>query len=297
MEEELRRCIICTIPKPIAAFNKEHVIPDAIGGRVVIYHVCIDCNSNLGEQADHHLTDHLLILMFRSEHHIGGAPNPFPEGRLLDDPRQIVYTEVKDGVLVPKMRVQKLETDTPGIIQFTGGTKDQKAIRAAIDKTFKRNNLPPITDEEFNERLSETPIAGMTVDVPVDDFYYARALAKIAYEMTWRWLGNSYIDDELAPAIRHFIRYGESDSDCSFIQTCRLLTEDESAKIVVPTDHTIILEFSEKSITCTVSIANIFVSNFIMSHTPEAYALGFGAAYLTNNAVSGKVVEEQADSF
>ncbi|MFD1904894.1 HNH endonuclease [Paenibacillus rhizoplanae] len=107
MEVELRRCIICTIPKPIAAFNKEHVIPEAIGGRVVIYHVCIDCNSTLGEQADHHLTDNLLIRMFRSEHQIGGAPNPFPEGRLIDDPRQIVYTEVKDGVFVPRIRVQK----------------------------------------------------------------------------------------------------------------------------------------------------------------------------------------------
>lgn len=297
MEEELRRCIICTIPKPIAAFNKEHIIPDAIGGRVFIYHVCIDCNSNLGEQADHHLTDHLLIRMFRSEHQIGGAPNPFPKGRLLDDPRQIVYTELKDGVLVPKLRVQKVETESPGIIQFTGEAKDQKEIRAAIDKTFKRKNLPLLTDEEFNERLCETPITGMTVDVSVDSFYYARALAKIAYEMTWRWLGDSYIDDGLAPAIRHFIRYGESDSDCSFIQMCRLVTEDESAKFVVPTDHTVILEFKEKSIICTVSIANIFVSNFIMSHTPEAYAPGFGAAYLTNNAVSGKVEEKQADSF
>jgi len=292
MEEELRRCIFCTIPKPIAAFNKEHIFPEAIGGRIVIFHVCTECNGRLGNQTDHHLTDNFLIQLFRNQNRIGGTPNPFPEGRSLDDPKQIVYTDIRDGVLVPKLRVQKIDTNELGIIQFTGDEKDYTAIKAAVDKTLRRNNLPSLTDEEFRERLSETPISGMTVDASLDTFNIARALAKIAYEMTWRWLGDSYIDDDLAQEIRQFIRHGERNQEYPFIRTCRLVNEDEIAKLN-NTDHSAILTMSDHVISCMVTISNIFVGVFVMSNTRVAYSPEFTIAAITNNAVSGSIAEDR----
>jgi len=292
MEEELRRCIFCTNIKPIAEFNKEHIFPDAIGGRIVILNVCTDCNSRLGNQTDHHLTDDILIQLFRNKHQIGGTPNPFPEGRSLDDPRQIVYADMRDGVLVPKLPVQKIETNEPGIIRFTGEEKDYKAIKVAVDKTLRRNNLPSLTDEEFKERLCETPISGMTVNFTFDAFHLERALAKIAYEMTWRWLGDSYIDDDLAQEIRQFVQHGERDRKYSFIRMCRLTNEDENTKLN-ETDHSAILEIMDNEISCMVTISNIFIGVFVMSTKPVVYAPGFTIAAITNNAVSGSIVENR----
>lgn len=58
---EPRRCIYCLATKPVAAFNKEHIIPQAFGkfemgkggGPVTIGCACTDCNQRFGDTLDH----------------------------------------------------------------------------------------------------------------------------------------------------------------------------------------------------------------------------------------------------
>ena len=56
-----QRCIYCLETKPIDAFNREHIIPQAFGkfemgkggGPVTIRCVCKDCNQRFGDTLDH----------------------------------------------------------------------------------------------------------------------------------------------------------------------------------------------------------------------------------------------------
>ncbi len=55
--KEARRCIYCTIEKPVAAFSAEHIIPQFMGGssdkpEVVTTEVCRSCNSLFGRHVD-----------------------------------------------------------------------------------------------------------------------------------------------------------------------------------------------------------------------------------------------------
>ncbi|HNQ77956.1 MAG TPA: HNH endonuclease [Acidobacteriota bacterium] len=50
------RCIFCFRTEDEVSFRIEHIIPDAIGGRLKLEkYVCFDCNSWLGANVDHHI--------------------------------------------------------------------------------------------------------------------------------------------------------------------------------------------------------------------------------------------------
>src|SRR4051812_37658358 len=50
------KCLYCDETKPLAAFNREHVLPEAFGkyeDNLVLHHrVCADCNTHLGRELD-----------------------------------------------------------------------------------------------------------------------------------------------------------------------------------------------------------------------------------------------------
>ena len=48
----MKKCIICKKIKEDGEFNKEHIIPESIGGSLTIENVCKECNSKLGEEID-----------------------------------------------------------------------------------------------------------------------------------------------------------------------------------------------------------------------------------------------------
>src|SRR6266436_2941017 len=66
----------------------EHVFPEAIGGTLTLSTMCRPCNGHLGNSADVHLTDHVLIKLDRWQFNLsgkGGAiPNPFARGTLYE---------------------------------------------------------------------------------------------------------------------------------------------------------------------------------------------------------------------
>ena len=53
----MKRCIICKKIKNSNDFNKEHIIPESIGGSLTIDNVCKDCNSKLGKEIDSKITN------------------------------------------------------------------------------------------------------------------------------------------------------------------------------------------------------------------------------------------------
>ena len=79
------KCILCLADFPSEQLTKEHVFPEAIGGRFCIRRLCKACNSHLGQKVDSSLTEHFLIVLERFILRLqgkGAVPNPFKTGTL-----------------------------------------------------------------------------------------------------------------------------------------------------------------------------------------------------------------------
>lgn len=57
----MKKCIICEKIKNNEEFNKEHIIPESIGGSLTIENVCKACNSKLGKEIDSKIINDFLI--------------------------------------------------------------------------------------------------------------------------------------------------------------------------------------------------------------------------------------------
>ena len=57
----MKKCIICNKIKDNNDFNKEHIIPESIGGSLTIENVCKACNNKLGKEIDSKIIDDFLI--------------------------------------------------------------------------------------------------------------------------------------------------------------------------------------------------------------------------------------------
>lgn len=292
------RCIICTELKD--AFNEEHVFPDGIGGHLIINRVCVSCNSTLGSNVDHHLTNHFFMELFRNQYGIRGktgkVPQVFTHGTLSDDPEQKVHIITSQEGDIERIRlVTKKEILNDGkVVRVTGDGSDEKTLMQSVNKVLKRSKLPEMTIEEFQETLqNETlgPKIKVTVDKDIDYFQYLRAIAKISYELTWYWLGDSYLDDSQAAIIRDFIMNGTPNTSCPFIKFAGLTPAQVKSKLR-PNWHQGLLKITPSSISCSVFISDIFYGDFVMSLTPNAYPTGFTAANVVNDLLSGEIHEE-----
>ncbi len=199
--ENTRRCIICGDTKPVSFFNKEHIIPDALGNKTLFfYQICTDCNSNLGREIDVHLTDNLPMKLIRCQLGLksqnGIIPNPFSKGtdeagkeiKVTDDfrPFRNSYIE-KDG---EHWRISAQTLDEALKIS-------EKALKRAgkNDDEIKR-----ILADGRHEHIQETPTISYTDAIDLQKIKLA--ILKIAYEYSCHKFGDAYFDDKTAQIIR-----------------------------------------------------------------------------------------------
>ena len=57
----MKECIICKKLKEDVEFNKEHIIPESLGGSLTIDNVCKICNNKLGNEIDSKIINDILI--------------------------------------------------------------------------------------------------------------------------------------------------------------------------------------------------------------------------------------------
>lgn len=75
MTEQLAKCILCNKISPLTV---EHIIPDALDGKLIFNCLCKDCNSKLGEKVDTQLTNYGPIKIIRATHGITGKTGKIP---------------------------------------------------------------------------------------------------------------------------------------------------------------------------------------------------------------------------
>jgi len=201
----------------------EHVFPLAIGGTITTDRLCVRCNSTLGSRVDAALNDFFPIRMRRAKLDLAGNSGEPPawhelfhgEAKLVGSEANRVRTtfDKASGKLDTRQLYHAANVVMPDgtkTRQITIDARDKVQLPTIIKRERKRHGLPPLTHDQLAFALSnvtyrtiENPLIHKTLSF---SFAYLRhAMFKIAYELAFLWLGESYLDDSLAVELREAI--------------------------------------------------------------------------------------------
>ncbi|MEX2566613.1 MAG: HNH endonuclease [Cyclobacteriaceae bacterium] len=176
----MRNCVICRKDKE--EFNTEHIIPDSIGGTLIIDSVCTECNSKLGSKVDKHLVNHFFFVAKRESLQLKSQNNLIPNSFdtqtffLKSDTKQHLRFEkdLNRFKLIPKVKKNGVSFDI----------NDTKNIK----KYCKKHKLNISQFDIFN--VSNQLIG----EIKIDTININIALLKIAYEFAIKELPYYYED-------------------------------------------------------------------------------------------------------
>jgi hypothetical protein len=216
------RCIFCLHRHTIAGGverSREHVFPDALGGRFVVPYPCTGCNNALGANVDNELVTHLLSQARRHELNLvpEDTPHPFLSGKgtIESDGTQVLTTTTKAGMenkLVPKKTLTK-NSDGSQSLTLAADANDIPAIKRTLERFFSQAGQPIPTDEALDEIIAGAAQGSyvhprIAYSIPIGA-YPDRALVKIVYEFACHWLGVRWFrNDPIAREMRRFILTG-----------------------------------------------------------------------------------------
>jgi len=213
------RCIFCLNDRPA---SKEHVFALAIGGSLTTDRVCELCNSTLGSRVDAPLTDFFPIRMRRADLGLAGNSGSPPDAfemligvaKLAEQPGRRVQTTMnkETGKLDIKALHHASDAELPDgtkVRQIIIDERDVDQIPKIIQRERKRHGVPPLSDEQLAAEVLKAKQNVTTIDNPavliemnVSFAYLRHAMMKIAYELAFLWLGESYLDDLSAAELR-----------------------------------------------------------------------------------------------
>lgn len=193
----------------------EHVIPDAIGGSLIINDVCKTCNSLLGSNIDVHLVSNFLIEMKRFDKNLLGRRKnlkfPLSKGELkpgsgkfvlwnpiaatekrLKLERYIRFIKVKDGTARLLVSLDIPEVESLPVI-----------IKKMTEKYRKKGYEINSTDINFEEKTVKNP--SLYYEHDFDFIGYQLALLKIVYEVAYINLGSDFMEYEIAKSTRELL--------------------------------------------------------------------------------------------
>ena len=229
---ETMQCIICMKMKSRRKTGGEHVIPYSLGGSFTIDRVCEDCDSSLGHTADEGLVNHFAVEQRRAQLQLRGQSGTVPDPQRrelsrplagLHDPHHRIRFE-RDTAGVPTARtISHVEFDvqeTPNGLKIVpvhtyidpsdAGRAEvlaQRALRRALRKKGIENeeivnkvgrafveSLQTFEEQHIFERPFQIRFGG-----------HEPGLLKIAYELAWYWLGDTWLNDPVAAAMRELL--------------------------------------------------------------------------------------------
>jgi hypothetical protein len=198
-------CVLCTNGFPDESRTEEHVFPEAIGGTLVFFDLCKDCNDHLGHTADAALADHFLIQLVRMRLGLTGKtghlPNPLRTGKADDG---LLFRREVGGDVHQQPRVEHLEGDD---VRISVAETDHGKLPEMIEKVMERARQRGLEPTSISTPVTtEGPAPPLTFKPQVDLEHYKSGLLKIAYEIAYLALGPNYIVDATAENLRSLLR-------------------------------------------------------------------------------------------
>ena len=291
-------CIICRTEK--VKFNKEHVIPEALGGKFWIRSVCEECNSRLGSKVDCHLTNAFFNEFKRAELKLAGRSGKIPDPlagkvHLTEDPSKILYLKrTNEGVLYPLPRPAEIKMDNPKSQSFgISGSMDE--IKKSLKRYLEKHKISP--DRVHIQKLKIVKPKGAHIGVQkkflIDALGLYRAVLKIAYEFTTTVVP-AYFNCENAKIMsRQILDEGRAEPEPSFFHENNIVNE---LKKTPPNDlifnddnHAILLLQVANGLIC---IVNIFANVYTVKMSNETNILEPGVSIVLRNDVLNGVQSE-----
>lgn len=305
------RCIFCTQDRPPSI---EHIFPLAIGGKITTDRVCAACNSTLGSRVDSALINFLPIQTRRAELGLvghGGQPPSLFEMLLGEqtvvgrDANRIRTTLDKaTGKLDLRQLYHSTDVTTPDgneARQITLDARDADQIPKIIQRERKRHGLSPLSEEALAAEVAKASVTTVEkpvvkVDIQVSFAFLRHAMLKIAYELAFRWLGESYLDDPSAVELRQAILKNDlasTDALAGYIGWAEPCTAFQNYWIPHKAHHLAYATAVSGSVIVAVRVFDIYAAavpvNAHASHYVGADALRL--PFLAIDAANGRTIE------
>lgn len=287
-------CIICKNDFSQGEFDDEHVFPESIGGSFCLKTcLCKTCNHRLGAKVDSLLVDHFLIKLARYNHRIpnknGVVTNPFGTGTDNKDPtKKISWSSDKKGNmqrphLYPSFSCEK-RTDGSFDIKIDADKSDMDEIVEMIQKCLERKHGAKFSKEDLEKQILPSLKSGskhVTIayhdEIGIND--HMPCIVKIAYEMTYYWLGRQYLNDKQGEKLRNFLfdmTHGMSAEDAlskNKINGFVDFVHDKTPMFEIPCDdcHVALIFKEQDKILCYVKIFDAFEGVFCVSEKASLY--------------------------
>lgn len=216
------KCIFCLEVKQA---SKEHIFPEAIGGKLSIFVVCRDCNNWLGGRIDSHLISLPTIQARRAQFGIAGKRKKVPNGyEILTGRSSIIdqngdrqsawvsYDHEKKLSLKLDWSVTEHKNDEgQTVVQISGDPSDVPKLMQKLQDKRRMAGLKPLSDEELEKIFQEadqqeitSPLVERRIEFDIFGVYLA--FAKIAYELAFHWFGRDFSDEPYAEIFRAAIK-------------------------------------------------------------------------------------------
>ncbi len=207
-------CFACTKNRKL---TKEHIIPQAIGGRLKAKLYCKKCNSELGRQLDNEISNKFVqfavILNIKIEGRRKGSRFTQPlEVEDLETKTKLVF----DGQdLIRKDPIVEIEKESDGKTiksanVYARSEKELKKIIGSIKKKFKTSGKSK-SFQEYHPGPRDTKYSMM-----FDTKMLRRAVTKIAYSFICHKLPRSIVFSDSFNEVRSYITTGDgSDLACA----------------------------------------------------------------------------------
>ncbi len=214
MDKNIGMCFACTKNRKL---TKEHIIPQAIGGRLKAKLYCKKCNSEFGRQLDNEISNNFVQFAIILNIKIEGKR----KGRRFTQPLEVEDLETKtklvyDGQdLIRKDPIVEIEKESDGKTLksanvYARSEKERKKIIGSIKKKFKTSGKSK-SFQEYHPGPRDTKYNMM-----FDTKLLRRAVTKIAYSFICHKLPRCVVFSDSFNEVRSYITTGDgSDLACA----------------------------------------------------------------------------------
>ncbi|MCE7698667.1 MAG: HNH endonuclease, partial [Methanobacterium paludis] len=208
------KCIICKEERSDP--SEEHIVPKGIGGSLVTYRVCKECNDKLAHKADSELVNDWFMESKKFVHEIKGRKNqvkdPLGVGTLKSDPyRNVMFGRDANGK--PSVKIApKIEIGNNKIMISVDPKEKFEDIKNMVNKRLKRLGGYPLTEEQIKNlklNLEGRSTNNGSLEIIVQKNILKnppyKGFVKIAYELGFYFLGDDYLNDVTGKTLLNFI--------------------------------------------------------------------------------------------
>jgi len=209
------RCFACKLTKELTS---EHIIPQAIGGRLKARLYCKDCNDIFGHELDDVLSINFgklgTLLNIKRER---GEPQPFDVTETSTQ-TPFLFTGKSLSRKTPTVILKSKDGDNLEFADVTARTqKELETIKASLKQRYE---MPYSADQKTFQERHPGPLDA-NFEITIDDTLIRRAISKIAYSFLCTKIPKDQTLSSAFEVVRNYIKDGEGSdlASANFIHT------------------------------------------------------------------------------